>query len=198
MTDLLNVPEAAQFLRITGSSEDAELAEMVTTASGMITRYIGPVAATPFVETYDGGRAQIMLRRNPVIAVTSVMESWGSSTIYTLTPTVLDGSASNFGTFGYSVDLTVGLITRRASGVAVAFARGIQNVTIAYTAGYAVIPPDLKLAAKLLVQHLYATQRGGARRPSMGGDDAVPASHYDDMPSRVEQILGNYYTPGVA
>lgn len=198
MSDLLTVQEASQFLRLSNTLDDVEVAEMVSAASSIIARRIGPVTPTSVVETYDGGGTQIMLRQLPVISVTSVMESWGFTTIYTLTPTVLDGTVTNLGNFGYSLDTRVGLLTRRAAGTTVPFAGGRQNITVAYTAGYATIPNDLKLAAKLLVQHFYATQRGGARRPGMGGDDAQPASHYDDMPSRVEQILDGYDNDGVA
>jgi hypothetical protein len=198
VTDLLSVQEASAFLRITGTADEVEIAEMVTSASSIIERRIGPVIMASYVETYDGGRPQIMLRHSPVVTITSVSEAWGFSTIYTLTPTVLDGTPTNLGNFGYSLDAKLGLLTRRTVGVASRFANGVQNVTVAYTAGYPTVPNDLKLAAKLLVQHFYMTQRGGSRRPGMGGDDAQPASHYDDMPSRVEQILDGYDNDGVA
>jgi hypothetical protein len=69
---------------------------------------------------------------------------------------------------------------------------------VQYVAGYLTAPPELQLAAKLLVQHMMATQRGGSKRPGMGGDDSGPATDFDAFPSRVEEILANFYTPGIA
>jgi hypothetical protein len=100
--------------------------------------------------------------------------------------------------YGYTLDKVDGLLIRRAAGQTIRFAAGRMNVHVQYTAGYAVVPAELKLAGLLLLQHLWATQRGGARRPGLGGDDSGGPSDYDAFPSRVEEILANYYTPGIA
>jgi hypothetical protein len=134
-----------------------------------------------------------------VQSVTSITEAWGGPVVYTLSLATLDGSqVDSTGNFGYSLDKATGLLTRRASGVTIGFARGFQNVNVQYVAGFTVAPPELRLAESLLLRHMWETQRGGARRPGMGGDDSGPSSDFGAMPSRVEEILESYYIPGIA
>lgn len=198
-TDLVTLADAKTFLNISNTASDATVAALVSSASDMIINRIGPVLGAPTLnEWYDGGSTKIVLRKTPVQSIVKITEAWGVSAIYTLNNSVLDGTPTDTGSWGYSVDLSAGIITRRASGFAVPFARGIQNVNVQYVAGYITAPPELQLAANLLVQHMMATQRGGSKRPGMGGDDSGPATDFDAFPSRVEEILANFYTPGIA
>ena len=199
MADLATLAEAKTFLNITNNTSDASVQSMLSAASDMIQNRIGPVGGSPtFDEWYDGGSTKIVLRHTPIQSITKITEAWAATAIYTLNASVLDGTPTDTGSWGYSVDLSAGIITRRAAGFAVPFAPGVQNVHVQYVAGYATVPEELKLAAKLMVQHMWATQRGGAKRPGLGGDDSGPASDFDAFPSRVEEILSNFYTPGIA
>jgi hypothetical protein len=77
--------------------------------------------------------------------------------------------------------------------------------TATYTAGRGAVPPTIKLAALILLQHLWRTQYGASRGLSGigGGDDfsvteAVPGWGYA-IPNRVLQLLEPYKVPpGVA
>lgn len=199
MADLTTLSDAKAFLNITNAASDQAVQQFLTSASDMIQNRVGPVGGSPtFNEWYDGGSTKIVLRHTPVQSVTKITEAWGVTAIYTLNASVLDGSATDTGPWGYSVDLSAGIITRRAAGFAVPFARGVQNVNVQYVAGYTTVPAELVLATKLLVQHMWATQRGGSKRPGLGGDDSGPASDFDAFPSRVEEILANFYNAGIA
>ena len=201
MADLVALPDVKVALNIpaTNTTSDATLSSLITTASDMIQNRIGPVGGSPtFNEWYDGGSTKIVLRHTPIQSITKITEAWAATAIYTLNASVLDGTPTDTGSWGYSVDLGAGIITRRAAGFAVPFAPGVQNVNVQYVAGYATVPSELQEATKLLIQHLFAAQRGGSKRPGLGGDDSGPASDFDAFPSRVEEILSNFYTPGIA
>ncbi len=194
MTAIITVSAAKSFLKITDSSSDTELSDVVDTASSLIAARIGPVAGSPvFDEWYDGGGCQIMLRHAPVQSVTSVTESYGTA-VYTLTANVLDGG-SGLAAYGYTLDAAAGILTRRSSGVVVPFGRGLLNVHVVYVGGYPVVPVDLQVAAKLLTKHLWSARRGGTRR---GQSQDVNPQDFDDFPRLVAEILETYQTPGIA
>lgn len=197
--DIITLAEAKTQLNITSNTNDAELAPFITAASTMWVNRVGPVNSGSGVGTYDewfdGGSDRIVVRHSPVLAVTAVEESWGAI-LYTLVEQTLQ-SGGNLGPFGYSIDKTIGTITRRSVGIATTFASGVRNIHVSYTAGFAAVPEDIKLAVKLLVQHMWETQRGGGKRPGQGGDEYTPSASYA-WPYRVEEIAQAYRGPGVA
>ncbi len=172
---------------------DAQLTAMVAAASQMIVNRIGSVAGSPTLdEWHDGGSTDLLLyNEGPIQSVTSVTESFGS-VVYTLTQITLD-SGSVTTPFGYTVDLNLGLLVRRAAGVAIPFASGEANVHVTFVAGYATTPPDITQATLLLIQHMWETQRGAVRN-GRGPVEQVAFS----MPNRVMEILSPYIVPGIA
>jgi len=190
--DVLTLAEAKLFLNITDTRFDAELPDFITAASKMWVGRIGPVTSTAYDEWYDGGSSRITTRRWPVLAVTLVEEQFGPIK-YTLTD-----SSTALGTWTYTIDLSTGLLIKRAWGMAIPFAGGQRNVHVQYTAGYATIPADIKKAVGAITLHLWETQRGGAKKLGQGGtDDYKPASMFD-WPSRAEMVAAAYMTPGIA
>lgn len=200
VTDIVARADVKDFLNITSSSFDSRLDLFLSTASTMIQNRVGPVAGSPvYDEWYDGGQAQILLRHAPVQSVTSITESYGGALAYTLTEQIVDQPASAGGLYGYSLNKSSGVLTRRVSGIATGFTWGTLNIHIVYVGGYAVAPADLQLATLLLVQHMWAVERGGSKRPGQGGDDSAgTGKDADAFPQRVEEILENYYIPGIA
>lgn len=195
-SDIITLQDAKDQLNITSSTSDPELQFFVSAASASVSQRLGSVAGSPVRdETYDGGSPTIMLRSTPVASVSSVTESFGSSIVYTLTNQPL---GTGFDAYGYTVDLVSGLLTRRASGVAVPFAYGIRNVHVVYVAGYSTVPADIQQALRLLVQHMWETQRGSSRRPGQNtADEYDPRGSYA-WPRRVEELLAPYYSQGIA
>jgi hypothetical protein len=157
-------------------------------------RRVGPVESHAYTEWYDGGAQTIVLAKSPVLTITSVIESHGSTVKYTLTNQPLD-TATSMDAWGYTIDVDTATLTRRASGVAVPFAEGKRNIKVVYTAGYAEVPADVKHAILLLILHLWQTQRGGsARRPT---DEWRPDMAFT-WPARVEEIAASLMIPGIA
>lgn len=187
---IITLAQAKTFLNITTTTSDAELTDFIASASQYVVNRIGPVSGSPTVsEWHDGGSSKIVLRtQSPVQSITSVTETYGT-VMYTLTGITLD-SAPVATAYGYTVDLDRGLIVRRASGVAVPFAAGTQNIHVTYVAGFASVPADIVEATQYLVKHAWETQRaskGPGTGPPFGGNLA-----------RANEILDARTVPGIA
>jgi uncharacterized phiE125 gp8 family phage protein len=176
-TDVVTLAEAKAQLNITDSSADTELPVFIEAATAAVEDYVGAVVARQVTEVRDGGRAVLLLKHVPVLSVTSVTEDG----------TVLDASA-------YQVDTDAGALTRVSGSAAVPFLPGVGNVQITYQAGRvattADVPGRYKMAALIIVQHLWETQRPAAAGPfSQGADDYDPRYSYS-IPRRALELLG--------
>jgi hypothetical protein len=119
-----------------------------------------------------------MLRSTPVISVTSIATVDGSQS-WTVSPSTM------------YVDSASGMV-QVLSGPPV---RGPLLVT--YQAGYAAVPANIRLAALIIIQHLWGTQRG-AMGVQLGGDsDNWMAGRGFAIPRRAIELLGPQL-PGVA
>ncbi len=120
-----------------GSSDDALLTRLITDVSGAITAYLGRPSLTPrpFVERYDGnGRARIVLRHYPVLAVTSLVID-NAAVAAAAAPAA--GAACGR---GYLLESWDGLPPGRPQALDVFqtfYRQGRQNVVACYNAGYA-------------------------------------------------------------
>lgn len=194
--DIISLNEAKDFLNEDTTVNDAEISNFITAASTAWVSRVGPVAGSPtYDEWYDGGGPTIALRHIPVQSVTSITEAYTDSIAYTLTADPLDGTGGG-GAYGYTLDQTTGLLVRRAVGTPVPFAAGIRNVHVVYTAGYATTPEDVKQAVKLLLRHMWETQRGTIRSPRNTSIDTTGAGF--TWPNRVLEIANAYMLPGIA
>ena len=157
-------------LNMTGiTADDAELQTVVGAAVGVLEDIIGPVAARSITDTFNGGVSQIVLRTQPVLAVTSVSERLGLIT-YT---DVADVPGTSYSTYGYQLDDN-GIVTKHMSGWTVPFFNGTRNVTVTYTAGRTSLSPKLQLAVAELTLHLWKTQQGSRSRQTQP-DEFVPS-----------------------
>lgn len=193
---MLTLDETKTFLNIDTNIGDQTLPDFIAVASQMIVNRIGVVSGSPNIdEWHDGGSSRISLRnQGPIVSVTTVTESYATVT-YPLTQVVLD-SGSTGTAYGFSVDLDKGLLIRRASGVDIPFAAGLRNIHISYVAGYTTVPADIKQAAKLLVKHLWETQRGASVKRGTG--PVLSDGTGSAFPQRVQEILAVYTIPGIA
>jgi hypothetical protein len=195
-TNIVTLDEAKTQLNIDSNvtTFDVQLNDYIAAASQMIVNRIGPVAGSPTVsEWHDGGSTDILLYdEGPIQSVTSVTESMGS-VVYTLSQVTLD-SGSVTTPFGYTVDLDLGLLVRRAAGVAVPFAAGEANIHVTFVAGYATTPPDITLKTLLLLQRMWETRRGAKPAAGQGPVEAsVPTFR-----ALVEELFSDYIVPGIA
>jgi len=186
---IASLSEAKEYLNITDSSHDTELAQFIDAADPVIENIVGPVTSAQFDEFYDGGLSSIVLQHWPVISVETLTEYAGTvPTVLTVaaTPDVVTASS-------YTIDKAAGIIYRVGIGVPNWFASGAGNVRVQYTAGRSSVPANIKLAALELIRHLYqSTQQSG--RPAFGGalEDQVWAPAAFAVPTRVIELLEPY------
>lgn len=166
---VIALADAKDYLNIQTATADAELQRFIDAAEGAITQHCGPLAATSVTERIESnGGQQLLLRRSPVVSLTSVTPVGG---------TALDSAR---------------LYLWADAGV-VEFADGATPFTsnrydVAYTAGRDAVPPDLLMAVRETVRHLWETQRGGSRRPGVGGDDTAIAGAAYAFTYRIREL----------
>ncbi|REE62126.1 gp6-like head-tail connector protein [Streptomyces sp. 3212.3] len=183
---LLTLADAKAQLNIKSDTDDDELLTYVNSVTTVIEEYIGPVEPREVFEQHnaEGGRRTLVLRKSPVLSLTSVEP-------------LLSGGVS-YPVDGLVLDQDTGQVYRRDRG----WFRGLLGVTL--QAGRTDPDPTINLAARMLVQHLWRTQRPARSGAVAGsGDDysasePIPGFGYA-VPNRVLELLAPYrLPPGVA
>ena len=142
------------------TSSDALLSRLISAASQAVCVYTGRGGfdVEAYAEVYDGaGRSTLLLRQWPAVAVTSVAVSCGAPPdAFSLEPPLAGGGAQR---------LTL------ERGV---FPRGVANVTVSYTAGYATTPLDVEQAViELVGERFRARERIGLTAKTLGGQETT-------------------------
>ncbi|MDA8230350.1 MAG: hypothetical protein M0006_03335 [Magnetospirillum sp.] len=175
--DLTTIANVEQWLGLpAGCKDEALLTRLITAASGFISRWCGrQFASQNVVDTFNGtGGVAQPLRQYPVSAVASVSVDGQS-----IPPSPGVPQAGFLFT-----DTMVSLSGYR-------FNRGIANVTIAYTAGYATIPDELEQACIELVAFRYREiPRIGKASEGMAAQ--TTAFVIKDIPPSVATLLATY------
>jgi hypothetical protein len=138
-------------LNITGSDQDQLLELFRSSALKLIEMRVGPSSVQTFVETVSSHANALLLSNRPVASITSVVPKINTWPTFT---------ASDV-----SYDIRSGVLWRNDLGTLA----GVYDIT--YTAGWGTFPDNYHLATLVTVQHLWRTQRGGSKRPNMGGTD---------------------------
>lgn len=181
---LVTLEEAKRQLDITTTQHDVELQVYVDALASVIEGYVGVVEQRAFTDVITGDGPALAVLHPPLVSVTSLAGGLGQVITYPADTLDVNGPA--------------GTISRTNGTV---FPAGRYTVT--YTAGRATVPPTIKLAALILLQHLWRTQYGASRVPVGGADDwsvtdPIPGFGYA-VPNRVLQLLEPFkLPPGVA
>jgi hypothetical protein len=158
------------------ATDDALLGRLITAASSFVQSWLNrTVALAPYVEIRDGrGAARMSLANYPVVSVASVTIDGISI------PAAPDSQGS-----GYTVSDEAVFLTDYS------FTRGMRNVVVAYTAGYATPPPEIEQAVIELVALRYKErERIGLVSKGLAGE--TTAFSQRDMPADVATALGQY------
>ncbi len=187
MAALLSLPAAKETLNITSQQFDNEIVAYVEAATDMIEARVGPIVSRTVTETLTASDGVLVLSYLPVISITSVVGVFSGALTY----------------------LPAGLTANPRSGVVRALDRSslrTDSYTVVYVAGRTgPIAPRFMQAARVLLQHLWSTQRGsggGAARGSGGGaargSNEPPAGVGYSMPNRVLELLAlDMSLPGI-
>ncbi|MEU0716837.1 head-tail connector protein [Streptomyces lavendulocolor] len=180
---LFSLAEAKRHLNLTDTTQDDEVRAWVDTATEAVEWFVGPVVPRTVTEDHRFAHASsIVLRQTPVLEVATVEP-------------ILTG-----GTSYLPADLT----PPAASGVVQLLSGGILTgpLRVTYTAGRRVVPPSIRSAALIILQHLWRTQQRPSRPQYGTGDfdvtEPIPGLGYA-IPHRAAQLLSPHQLPpGVA
>jgi hypothetical protein len=165
------------------SNDDGVLSRLISAASAFfITACAQPIVQTTYSELYDGkGNRRLHLRYTPVTAVTALTVDG-----LAIPPLIAERSlgwvlnANVISLFGYG------------------FTRGLANIAVTYTAGYAAPPPDVVEAVMELVGLRYrGKDRLGKTSESMGGI-ATTAYAQKDVSPFIASVIRNYSRANLA
>jgi uncharacterized phiE125 gp8 family phage protein len=175
---MISLADAKSQLNITDTASDDELRVYLGAATDVVERVRGEaMVRRTFTEehevTYAGGR--MALSWTPVVSLTSVV--------------MIDGWVT-WDVSRLHLNQTTGVVsTTFQSGLFQLFGR----IAVTYVAGYAVIPDSFQLAASMIVNHLWQTQRGNRGAPRVGGgisDTTMVPGFAFAVPNRALELLG--------
>ena len=179
--DLCTVNELAAWLPNYNHNDDVNLQNLITYGSLQILTYLNrshllASAIGALNEVYDGNDSDRLLPHYfPIISVTSVIVD-GVSIAPSTQPSVA----------GFLWD------SRRVLLRAYTFTRGVQNVQIAYSAGYSSVPLDLKQAGIEALALAYRQRTHiGEKSNSMGGQVTL-GFDMSDVPERSLAVFSQY------
>jgi hypothetical protein len=189
----LSLQDAKDQLDIKTSTQfDAELPDFIDAACDEVESWCGAVelrtvtdefvdlmGRTIFNELTTAGTRDFVVRWRPVVSITAVSSAITAGATYTPTD--------------FFADPGTGIIRRFDGGTI------FGPLLVSYTAGYATPPGWARMAAKIIVQHLWRTQRGGAGRggPSSTGGNTTPGYGFAVPNMAVELMESHRNVPGI-
>lgn len=167
MTAFITVSDVKAQLNISDSNSDAELSDYVDAACDEVEQWVGPMlpltvtgefvdlmGRTIYNELTTAGTRAFVLRHRPVQSIQAVSSA------------IISGVTYDPGDF--IIDTATGIVRRKDGGTI------FGPLTVDYTAGYVTpggtAPAWARLAAKIIAQHLWRTQRAAVAAPSQMGD----------------------------
>lgn len=175
MIDLVSLDDMKQHLDMTGTDEDAELKSFIASGTAVVEDYVGIIVPKTYVERHSAGPYLTMFH-GPVLSVTAV-EGFLAPLAVPLSggQLVLDGERSRI---------------YRADGGE--FNEGPYRVT--YIAGRTTITENYRMAARIIIAHMWRTQRGSMSRlsrfPSSSGDEpGTPVGITYSVPRKALELL---------
>lgn len=167
-----------QLRRLPGTStvDDQELRLYTAAVTSIVEDIVGSQSVQSRTFTADGGKVSVLLPDAP-LAILSVTENG-------VELTVESGD--------YTIDYAAGIIYRGSQVAPFAFIPGLRNVAISYTIGTGLVAANIRLAARIILRHLFsADQQGGPglaiRDPD--DDDLTASPQGFAVPYRAAELL---------
>lgn len=147
---IIALTDAKAQLNITNTDHDVELQAYIDAATGPVENVVGPVTPQKVVEVHESGH-RLFLGNPPVMSL-SLLE-----------PVLTDGES--YSPADLDVNSATGVVRRLDGG-------GFSGpLRVTYQAGRNPVPAHIDLAARIIVEHLWQTQRGQLRRPGLNADE---------------------------
>lgn len=176
---ILSLTEARAHLNRTSTGDDEEIREMIEAVTSLIEDGdgqdwpgIGPVVRRTVVERVSGSGKMLLLSTVPIISITSIAAAVTGGGTYTAAD--------------LTVDTATGMVRYLSGADFVGY-----DVNVTYTAGRTVVPPSVILAAKIVLKHMWETQRGPGPAAIAQGEEEVVAGAGFTIPNRALSLLGS-------
>lgn len=163
-------------LETSDTTQDALLTNLIDRASSFIEMWLGRIVLSEsYFDLRDGnGHRAMVFINNPITAVSSLKINGN------IIPVSTDWNVPGYIIDNYQIVL-IGYV----------FDKGIRNVSMSYTGGYATVPNDIKQACVELVAKKYKSRAWiGQRSKSVGGESVSFST--DDINAETKVILNNY------
>ena len=171
--DQLNIPQS-------NTASDGEIASWIATIESALERYTGgPLVNRQVTERAEllSDQTVILIRQRPLVSVVSIASASGGT---------IDISG------GLDIDVNAGTV-RRKLGLPFygPFFQWLPQVNITYVAGWGTsVPAAFSSAARIILAHLWESQRGPASLPGLGGGDMVtPPGFGFAIPNMAAELL---------
>ena len=170
--DQLNIPQAT-------TTFDAELQSYIATIKANLEKATGgPIVSKTITERSEmmSDQTVIPVRQRPLVSVTSFASASGGA---------IDISG------GLDLDTNAGLI-RRKLGLPFygPFFTWLPQVNVTYVAGWGTsVPPTFNTFARIVLQHLWTSQRGPAALPMGGGEMVTVPGFGFAIPNMAAELL---------
>lgn len=181
MAEILTLAEARAAIRLPANdtSKDVDITDTyIPATTAVVEDLIGPVMQATHTYLADGGTPAVVLPVTNVVSITSVVDAGTTLT-----------------TADYTANLAAGIVYRGAPTAPTYYLNGRGTVSITYVAGAytdpALVPANIKLAARIILAHLWQADQQGYR-PDFGGPDnsiAMSPAGYA-VPRRAVELLG--------
>lgn len=170
---ILSLREAKKQLNIDedDTDDDEEIAGFIRAMTGPIERITGAIVRRTVVEKHEGGY-KIALNHTPVLSLTSVEAIRPGGTDQNVADLDLDGPT--------------GIVERLDGGSM------CGPLRFTYVVGRTDVQAHVRLAANLILQHMWETQRGQMGGVSFGGSGEVYDPRFGfSIPRRAQELLGD-------
>ena len=188
---ILPLQDAKQMLNIPSSdtTNDAELQSWIATIeSSMESMTGGPIINRSVTERVEisAGYTVLVVRQRPLVSLVSVVSASSGQPLTITDMTDLDPNAGTI---------------RRALGLPFygPYFTWLPIFLVTYIAGWGTaVPPSMNSAARIILAHLWQTQRGAVSPPLMGGEETVTLPGFGfAIPNRAAELLENGSQNGI-
>lgn len=169
---IVTLADVKKHLNLPTSVDDAELQDTIDAAEAALEERLGPLTSTTVTARVPGGGTMLSPPVTPIISITSVTPVGGTAL------TVADLTISTDST---QIEYIYGSTF------------GSRRYDVVYTAGRAVLPDHLRMAAKKLAALMWRSQRGPVQVPGLGGEQVGPGfflpGSTSEFPPDIERLI---------
>ena len=188
MADLISLNDYKALEGVTNTQHDARTEVIIDSVSQLVKTYCG----NSIIDHYTTNKVETLSVLNPT-AVIQLTECPVNALVTVEERSEVGGSYTTLSnTADVELDKTTDTLYRISSGAYKHWEEGVNSVKITYTAGYATVPADLKLAVADLVTH-YLKGEHKERRTISG---ATIQNQKSDItfPDHIKRVLDLYKT----